>query len=266
MADNFTRRKALTVVAAVPAGVALGASAALADASADAAVRELWQSYISLEFRVIELSRAEDEASSASWRECKTLARPWRPIGKRHDFELVESEEQWALVRTRLDTVANRDGVWHVKEFQSKPFHLPRLSSYREGEDAVRWQPYSESKSEEEVLALSKSRAEKECRSFKAKAAAISRKHGARKAKEAVNDAWEESRAVRRAIANAPATTAVARAVKIAMYLDGSEGDATLQGGLDKIEAAAVKSIYRDAVAECCFDPLADLKKARAVA
>jgi len=54
MADNFTRRKALTVVAAVPAGVALGASAALADASADAAVRELWQSYISLEFRVIE--------------------------------------------------------------------------------------------------------------------------------------------------------------------------------------------------------------------
>ena len=62
MADNFTRRKALTVVAAVPAGVALGASAALADASDDVAVRELWQSYISLELSVIELSQAEDEA------------------------------------------------------------------------------------------------------------------------------------------------------------------------------------------------------------
>jgi hypothetical protein len=127
-------------------------------------------------------------------------------------------------VRTRVDTVANRDGVWHVKEFQSKPFHLPRLSSYRECEDAVRWQPYPDAQNEEEVLALSDERAERECRSFKAKAAAISRKHGARKAKEAVNDAWEESRAVRRAIANAPATTAVARAVKIAMYLDGSGG------------------------------------------
>jgi hypothetical protein len=160
---TMDRRKLMVGGAIGAAGVTLAAMPALAAFAEDAQTRELWQRYIRLELRISDFCNAEDEASSRAYRDYETLARPWRPIGKRRwETKAEQSEQRLFLEQTLVPTVANREGVWHVEEFQSKPFHLPCLQDYRRDDDAVRWQPYPAAQSEEEALELSKSRADSE--------------------------------------------------------------------------------------------------------
>ena len=51
----------------------------------------------------------------------------------------------------------------------------------------------------------------------------------------------------------------------LAMYFDGGGHrlDADIEGTFDEIEAAALASIYRQAVAECGFNPIKELELAR---
>ena len=65
---HIDRRKALAVVAAASAAVALTAPA-LASVGDDAALRELWQRFIESDLRIAELSNAQDEASFRAMRE-----------------------------------------------------------------------------------------------------------------------------------------------------------------------------------------------------
>jgi hypothetical protein len=254
--NRIDRRKALVVVAAAPIAVALSSCVALGE---DAELCELWRRYIDLELKIGDLCNAADEASWDARQEVKALEAPWKP--KECEFKSSEERKDGERILTFRETGPTKlkDGVWHVLEGQLDPRDPERYVS------AERWQPYPTAKTAEEAYAMSEARAAKELRSLRSKRAAISRKHGVRKTEAATSDAHEASRSIRSAIAKAQATSAAAIAVKLAMYFDGGSAptDADPDGRFDEIEAAGIESIYRHAVAECGFDPLADLERAR---
>jgi hypothetical protein len=101
-----------------------------------------------------------------------------------------------------------------LRNFSRKP-HAPLGFALHQDGDAVRWQPYPEANGADKALVLANARAGKECRSFSAKMAAINRQHGVRKAKVAVTAAHEAERAIRSAIAKAPAAGALAIASEV---------------------------------------------------
>ncbi len=112
---------------------------------------------------------------------------------------------------------------------------------------------------------MSKARAYREWRSFDGKHSAISRKHQVRKYSAGVETASEACGDIRHAIATAPVTGALALAIKLAMWGWGNDIDyksaSTPDDPWDAIEAAAVASLYRHAVKESGFDPLAQVRK-----
>jgi hypothetical protein len=171
-------------------GGAIGAAAALATVPAvglpastrdgkDKALRDLWRRLIDLELGFGQLANTEEEAEFGARSEYETLARPWRPFGKhRPEARAIERTEQRIVIESvQVDTVALRDGVWKVEEFQPKASRSSWLALHQGG-DAVRWQSYPEAQSADEALALANARAGKECRSFSGRMAAINRKHG----------------------------------------------------------------------------------------
>jgi hypothetical protein len=247
-------------VTAIPT-VVLPVSSTMAKGE-DAAMRELWQRFIDLELKVRELCIIGDECESVAWDEIRTLSRPWRPIS--HLETTAEHTDRRLFLEQICTKATLRESVWHVHEFQSKASHVPWLAG-KQDDDPTRWHPYPDAQSEEEALALSEARAKKEVRSFKAKVGAINRKIGHRKAKAAVNDLWEASRAVRSEIATASITGATALAVKLALWAEGNHDyrDPDPEGCFEEIEAAGLESIYRHAVEQCGFDPVAALNAAR---
>jgi hypothetical protein len=265
--QTIDRRKlmaggAIGAAAATFIAVGLPVAANALGSATDADLKNLWHRLIDLELGFGQLATIEDQATFGAQSEYETLTRPWRPFGRhRPEARAIERTEQRIVIESvQVDTVALRDGVWHVEEFQSKASRFPWLALHQEG-DAVRWQPYPEAQSADQALSLSNARAGNECRSFSGKMAAINRKHGVRHAKAATAAAHEAERDIRSAIAEAPAAGALAVAVKLATWIDGQGFDADPNGAFDQIDAACVVSVYYHAVAACDYDPLAEKRK-----
>jgi hypothetical protein len=276
----LTRRSLTTdIVAAVTAIPAVGlpvglrtANAAVPDASEDR-LKDLWQRFIAAEVQFAVASSAQDNASSAARQETKALACPWTPL-EREGFRykavavserrrvIEEIKNDVTMLQIEVSPEGQGDGPWLVSEYQPLAADHPFVVFYRDGYP-LRWRSYPKAASADEAYDMATTRAAKEWRSFDGKRSAISRKHQVRKFNAGVDAASDACCDVRREIAEAQVTGALALAIKLGVWAYGNDIDLkpSIAGrhawNLDDIEMASLVSVYKHAVSECGFDPVA---------
>jgi hypothetical protein len=120
---------AIGAAAATFTAVGLSVATDAVGSATDVGLKDLWRRLIDLELGFVHLANIEDEATFAARSEYETLTRPWRPFGKRRpEARAIERTEQRIVIESvQVDTVALRDGVWHIEEFQSKASRSPWL-------------------------------------------------------------------------------------------------------------------------------------------
>jgi len=292
---HLTRRSvttgALAAVAAIPAvGLSVGAKAA---PESNAAMMALWERFVSAELAYNHACHVEDLAACEMRDQLEALVCPWTPFSQGFDIDSnagsAKPGEDIFLKRTPRTVVeqvtATRflpGGVrgeefsyWTVKEFQPKSlrqdddnperrWHPPAPSGYDASYRPICWSGYPEAKSGEEAYAVSVARAKKEWQAFIAKRRAIATKHE-RKYVAAMNAAGDVAWQARLDIFEAPAASALAVAIKLAVWGSMEESsslhpvaeDAAL--GMCELGRACLSSIYQHAITECGFDPNAAL-------
>ena len=181
------------------------------------------------------------------------------------------SERRRVIEETKNDVTMQQgnDGPWLVREYQSVAADHPFGVFYRDGYP-VRWQPYPEASTADEAYDIATARADKEWRSYRAKSGAISRKHKHRALKAAVETASDACGDIRQEIAETPTSGPLATAVKLALWAYGNDTDPRrtagtileIDGRLDKLEHAALWSVYTAAVTACGYDPLTAIYEA----
>ena len=266
----LARRKVLLGGAAL-AVAALGVSVTPRAASAadNEHLMDLWRRFIAAEVHFADAISVQDLAEWGAKQELTALVCPWTPMGE-EDFEhkAVEVSRRRIVIEKAAGALTMRVGglgPWLVWEYQPRAADHPFVNGRRDG-NRMRWQPYPEAASADEAYATAVARAEKEWRSFDGKRSAISRKHQVRKFKAGVNAASDACGLVRHDIASAPVTGALAIAIKLGLWGYGTDMDYKSAPSpldhWDHIEAAALASLYKHAVSESGFDPLALAREA----
>lgn len=267
--QTIDRRRLLTNSAIGAAAVSLGVGSTLASTSDDAELMELWQRFIAAEVHFASAVAAEDAADYRARREHHALICPWTPLGSDHwetgEVEISRGPNVIEVVQTKTTVWQNGVGPWLVKEYQPSGEHHP-YTQYRDG-CPIRWQPYPEAETADDAYAMAKARTDKEWRSFEARRGAISRKHEVRNFKAEAKAANEACRALRYEIAVAPVTGVLSLALKLGVRVYDQEMDRKppepdQSDCFDEMADAATMSIYRHAVAECGFDPVAVVRLA----
>jgi hypothetical protein len=262
----LARRKVLLGGAAM-AVAALGVSGAPKAASAANTdhLMDLWRRFIAAEVQFSDAYSAQDAAEWNARQETGSLTCPWTPMGDNFKCETVEDSERrkiFELIRQDVTMRQGGLGPWLVWEYQPLAANHPFVKRRSDG-DPLRWQPYPEANSAEEAYATATARSEKEWRSFDGKRSAISRKHQVRKFEAGVETASDVCCNIRREIAKVPVTGALALAIKLGVWGYGNDIDlkSPMAGrrasNFEDIETASLVSLYRHAVLESGFDPLA---------
>ena len=147
-----------------------------------------------------------------------------------------------------------------AERFRLYPFFNQR------DDNPIRWQPYPEASTAEEAHAIATTRAEKEWRSFEARAGAIKRRHRVRPLEAERERRHDVTVAIAREIAEAPCDGSAAMAVKMALCLSGFLGEAEdhyIDPSADPdfgfaivdAEHAAMGSLYRALAKSGGYDP-----------
>jgi hypothetical protein len=257
---DVIRGGALLAVAA--AGVAVVSTEASAN---DETMRDLWRRFIAAEVQFADAYSAQDAAEWNARQELIALACPWTPMCEE---DIAYKADQVSPHRMVIEKVASDltmreggSGPWLVWEYQPRATDHPFVKRRLDG-NPTRWQPYPEAKSADDAYAMATARAEKEWRSLNGKWSAIARRHQVRKFEAGVDAVSEACCAVRREIAEAPVTGALALAIKLGVWAYGNDIDlkSSMAGrhasNFDEIEMAALLSVYKHAVSECGFDPM----------
>jgi hypothetical protein len=178
----LTRRSVTTgLAAAVTAIPAVGLCKGVKNDD-DQAWRDLWRQAIDAEVAYANAARAEDEASGDARDNYATLTCPWTPRTLPGEWcndpnqRLMSSDRETIGLVRAVTAVQRDDGIWQVAEYQPASSYQERAPHF-DDKYPQRWQEYPGATTAEEAHAMAVARSDKEWRSYRAKRAAVSRRH-----------------------------------------------------------------------------------------
>jgi hypothetical protein len=238
----------------------------------DQAWRDLWRQTINGEVAYANAARVEDEASGDARDDYQAHRCPWTPRELRGEWEhdasqriVSSTRETIGLVRG-VTVIQRDDGIWTVAEYQPSGSNNGK-PPYFNDEYPQRWQEYPDATTAEEAHAMAAERSEKEWRSYRAKRAAVSRRHRIVVLKAAIKSSGDECLSIRLRMARTPGASPTAVAVKMAIALvctiplnfgDEWDQDNEDTADLESAEHLALSSAYRAVAKNAGYDPVAE--------